>query len=60
MTDIRAFDPNKQTAYHGSPYDFSKFSNEAIGTGEGAQAHGLGHYTALDKNVADTRYRKDY
>lgn len=53
MTDIRAFNPNKQIAYHGSPYDFNKFSNEAIGTGEGAQAHGYGHYAALDKNVAN-------
>jgi hypothetical protein len=53
MTDIRAFDPNKQTAYHGSPYDFNKFSNEAIGTGEGAQAHGYGHYAALNKDVAE-------
>lgn len=58
MTDIRAFNPNKQTVYHGSPYDFNKFSNEAIGTGEGAQAHGMGHYAALDKNIADNRYRK--
>jgi hypothetical protein len=57
MTDIKAFNPNKQTVYHGSPADFNKFSNEAIGTGEGAQAHGLGHYAALDKDVADTRYR---
>lgn len=53
MTDVRAFNPNKQTAYHGSPYDFNKFSNEAIGTGEGAQAHGMGHYAALDKDVAN-------
>ena len=52
MTDIKAFNPNRQTVYHGSPYDFAKFSNEAIGTGEGAQAHGYGHYTALDKDVA--------
>ena len=58
MTDIKAFNPNKQTAYHGSPYDFAKFTNEAIGTGEGAQAHGYGHYAALDKDVADIRYRQ--
>ena len=58
MTDIKGFNPNKQTVYHGSPYDFKKFSNEAIGTGEGAQAHGRGHYSALEKNVADERYRK--
>ncbi|MBQ1769112.1 MAG: hypothetical protein IIZ99_00210 [Turicibacter sp.] len=53
MTDIKAFNPNKQTAYHGSPYDFNKFSNEAIGTGEGAQAHGYGHYAAKQKNIAE-------
>lgn len=58
MTDVKAFNPNKQTAYHGSPYDFEKFTNEAIGTGEGAQAHGMGHYAALDKGVADKRYRQ--
>ena len=57
MTDIKAFNPNKQTVYHGSPYDFNKFSNEAIGTGEGAQAHGYGHYTALNKDIAEG-YRK--
>jgi hypothetical protein len=53
MTDVKAFNPNKQTVYHGSPYDFAKFSNEAIGTGEGAQAHGMGHYAAVNKNVAE-------
>jgi hypothetical protein len=53
MTDIKAFNPNRQTVYHGSPYDFAKFSNEAIGTGEGAQAHGMGHYAAVNKNVAE-------
>jgi hypothetical protein len=60
MTDIKAFNPFKktQTVYHGSPADFNKFSNEAIGTGEGAQAHGYGHYTAKSKDVADERYRK--
>lgn len=43
---------NTQTAWHGSPYKFDKFSNEAIGTGEGAQAHGYGHYAAKSKDVA--------
>ena len=43
---------NTQTAWHGSPYKFEKFSNEAIGTGEGAQAHGYGHYVAKNKDVA--------
>lgn len=58
MTDIKAFNPNKQTVYHGSPADFNKFDNAYIGTGEGAQAHGHGHYSALDKDIADTRYRE--
>ena len=48
---------NTQTAWHGSPYKFDRFSNEAIGTGEGAQAHGYGHYAAKDKGVAD-EYRR--
>ena len=48
---------NTQTAWHGSPYKFDRFSNEAIGTGEGAQAHGYGHYVAKDKGVAD-EYRR--
>lgn len=58
MTDIKAFNPFKQTqtAYHGSPYKFDKFSNEAIGTGEGAQAHGYGHYAAKSKDIAEKRY----
>jgi hypothetical protein len=58
MTDIKAFNPNRQTVYHGSPYDFNKFDNAYIGTGEGAQAHGYGHYTAKSKDVADKRYRE--
>lgn len=49
---------NTQTAWHGSPYKFYKFSNEAIGTGEGAQAHGYGHYVAKNKDIAD-RYRRE-
>jgi hypothetical protein len=60
MTDIKAFNPFKktQTVYHGSPADFKKFSNEAIGSGEGNQVHGYGHYAAKSKKIADERYRK--
>lgn len=60
MTDIKAYNPFKktQTAYHGSTADFNKFDNAYIGTGEGAQVHGYGHYTAKNKNIADERYRK--
>jgi hypothetical protein len=39
-------------AYHGSPYDFPKFSSEHIGTGEGAQAYGHGLYFAENPEVA--------
>lgn len=40
------------TAYHGSPYRFSKFDPTKIGTGEGAQAYGYGHYFAEAPGVA--------
>lgn len=46
-----------QSAYHGSPHKFDEFSLDAIGTGEGAQAHGWGLYFAGDKNVSE-KYRK--
>lgn len=39
-------------AYHGSPYDFDNFSQEKIGTGEGAQAYGHGLYFAENEGVA--------
>lgn len=39
-------------AYHGSPYQFDRFSSEAIGTGEGAQAYGHGLYFAEAEDVA--------
>ncbi len=38
--------------YHGSPYKFGKFSNEKIGTGEGMQAFGYGHYISESQEVA--------
>lgn len=40
------------TAWHGSPHLFEKFANHAIGTGEGAQAYGMGHYLAEAPEVA--------
>ena len=51
------FDPNDarilfQSAYHGSPHIFDKFSLEAIGSGEGAQAYGWGLYFAGKKEIA--------
>lgn len=53
MTDVKAFNPNKQVAWHGSPIDFDKFDNAYIGTGEGSQAHGYGHYAAKNKSTAE-------
>lgn len=41
--------------YHGSPYDFDKFTTEKIGTGEGAQAFGWGLYFTDLESIA-----KDY
>lgn len=58
MTDVKAFNPNKQVAWHGSAADFDKFDNAYMGTGEGAQMHGLGHYVAKSKDIAEERYRK--
>lgn len=42
-----------QSAYHGTPHRFNEFSLDAIGTGEGAQAHGWGLYFAQDKKISD-------
>lgn len=46
-----------QAVYHGSPHVFDKFALSAIGTGEGAQAHGYGLYFAGNKETAE-RYRE--
>jgi len=40
-------------AYHGTPHRFDKFSLEAIGTGEGAQAFGWGLYFAGNRSIAE-------
>ena len=42
-----------QPAYHGSPHLFERFSLNAIGTGEGAQAFGWGLYFAGRREVAE-------
>jgi len=39
-------------AYHGSPYAFDKWDASKIGSGEGAQAYGYGHYFAGNEDVA--------
>lgn len=40
------------TVYHGSPYRFDRFDPTKIGSGEGAQAYGYGHYVAQSPGVA--------
>jgi hypothetical protein len=42
----------KGFAWHGSPYNFDKFTTEAIGTGEGAQAFGWGLYFTDLESIA--------
>ncbi|HSV44616.1 MAG TPA: LPD38 domain-containing protein [Ramlibacter sp.] len=44
-------------AYHGTPHRFERFTTDAIGTGEGAQAYGWGLYFASKKEIAE-HYRK--
>lgn len=43
---------NSFRAYHGSPHQFDRFSLDAIGTGEGAQAYGHGLYFADSEDIA--------
>lgn len=47
-----------QSAYHGTPYKFDKFSLDHMGKGEGAQAYGWGLYFAGSKDVSEY-YRKN-
>lgn len=48
------FAPAGITAYHGSPYLFRQFDPMKVGTGEGAQAYGVGSgYTAEARPVAE-------
>lgn len=53
------FAPAGITAYHGSPYLFRMFNPAKVGTGEGAQAYGVGAgYTAEARPVAEDYARK--
>lgn len=40
-------------SYHGSPHLFSGLDATKIGTGEGAQAYGYGHYSAGEEGIAE-------
>lgn len=55
--DAKGGDVKFHRAFHGSPHDHNKFDSANIGTGEGAQAYGYGHYFADSKEVAE--YYKD-
>ena len=46
-----------QAAWHGSPFNFDRFSLEHINSGEGAQAFGWGLYFAGKKEISEG-YRK--
>jgi hypothetical protein len=50
--EARAPEEFEQRVFHGSPWRFDRFSLEAIGTGEGAQAFGWGLYFASRREVA--------
>jgi len=47
-----AYNPMGMMVYHGSPAKFSRFDPTKIGSGEGAQAYGYGHYVAQNPAVA--------
>lgn len=43
---------HNQFAWHGSPYNFDKFTLDHIGEGEGQQVHGYGLYFAKNKSIS--------
>lgn len=47
-----AYGPAGMMVYHGSPFKFNAFNPTKIGSGEGAQAYGYGHYVAENPDVA--------
>ena len=53
-----AYNPMGLTVFHGSPAKFNKFDPTKIGTGEGAQSYGYGHYVAQNPEVAKGYQRK--
>ncbi len=58
---LYAFGPGSIRGWHGTPHTFApepeaplgRFKDEAIGTGEGAQAYGYGHYVAGNRSVGE-------
>jgi hypothetical protein len=47
-----AYNPMGITVFHGSPAKFNRFDPTKIGSGEGAQAYGYGHYVAQNPETA--------
>lgn len=56
-SDLKAYRtahvPLYQTAWHGSPYNFDKFTLDHIGEGEGTQVHGYGLYFAGNRETSE-------
>ena len=53
-----AYNPMGMIVYHGSPAKFSRFDPTKIGSGEGAQSYGYGHYVAQNPAVARDYQRR--
>lgn len=43
-----------QTAYHGSPFKFDRFTLDHIGAGAGTRQHGYGLYFAINRKTAES------
>lgn len=57
--EVEMNDIEEAVAYAGSRRDYDNPSLDAIGSGEGTQAHGWGLYYALNPDIAET-YRKTF
>jgi hypothetical protein len=62
LSEISQMSPFPQiTTYHGSPHLFGRLDPSKVGTGEGAQAYGVGAgYTAQARDVAESYTPRDY
>lgn len=52
MSDLMPANQEGMIGYHGTDAKFDKFDNNKIGTGEGNQSFGVGHYIAENPQVA--------
>ena len=57
MKTFKQFIIESPQAYHGSPFNFDKFTLKKIGTGEGHMAYGWGLYFTSDEDIA--KYYRD-